>query len=214
MTTASPPSPAAYDQIFAAIEKGELRPGDRLFETELAKQYGVSRTPIREAIRRLEADGVVEHKPRVGAVVRTLGQQEIVELYEMRIVLETTAATMAAKHAAAAEIRTLQSLNADMQEAAEDPTRVAILNRTFHRCIMQAARNQFLSHSYHALSHALILLGKTTLETPTRVATIVAQHADIITGLREGDPDAAAEAMRVHMEASLDHRLKALHIAG
>ncbi|MFK7877872.1 MAG: FadR/GntR family transcriptional regulator [Paracoccaceae bacterium] len=128
--------------------------------------------------------------------------------------LETTAAAMAAKHAAAAEIRTLEGLNTDMASAAEDPTRVAILNRTFHRCIMQAARNQFLSQSYQALSHALILLGKTTLETQTRVTLVVTQHADIIAGLRDGDPDAAAESMRVHMEASLDHRLKALHIDG
>lgn len=206
--------PTVYDQIFEAIEKGTMRPGDRLLETELAAQFGVSRTPVREAIRRLEADGIVEHKPRAGAVVRTLGQQEIVELYEMRIVLETAAATMAAKHAAAAEIRTLEGLNSDMKEAAHDPTKVAILNRAFHRCIMQAARNQFLSHSYHALSHALILLGKTTLETETRVATVVSQHADIIAALRAGDPTAAANAMRLHMETSLDHRLKAVHLDG
>lgn len=183
-----------------------------MLETELATRFGVSRTPIREAIRRLEADGIVEHKPRVGAVVRTLGQQEIVELYEMRIVLETTAARMAAKHAAAAEIRTLEALNADMANAAQDPVTVSILNRRFHRCIMEAARNQFLAHSYHALSHALILLGKTTLETQTRVTTVTAQHADIIAGLHAGDADAAADAMRQHMETSLDHRLKALHL--
>ena len=84
----------AYDQLFQAIERSEIKPGDRLLETDLAALFGVSRTPVREAIRRLEAEGVVEHKPRVGAVVRTLGQQEIIELYEMRIVLEKTAATI------------------------------------------------------------------------------------------------------------------------
>lgn len=202
----------AYDHLFQAIETGALRPGDRLLEVELAQQFGVSRTPIREAIRRLEADGIVVHKPRIGAVVRTLGQQEIVELYEMRIVLETTAAEMAAKHASMAEIRTLKSLNADMAAAAQDPVKVAILNRKFHRCIMQAARNEFLAHSYHALSHALILLGKTTLETHARVTTVVAQHKEIIAGLQTADPEATAKAMRRHMEASLDHRLKALHL--
>ena len=213
MNTAQPPAPAAYDQLFHAIETGELRPGDRLLEVELAKQFGVSRTPIREAMRRLEADGVVEHKPRTGAVVRTLGQQEIVELYEMRTVLETTAASMAAKHAAAAEIRTLESLNTDMAAAADDASKVAIINRKFHRCILDAARNQFLSHSHHALSHALILLGKTTLETQSRVATVVEQHNDIIAALGAADPEAAAHAMRLHMEMSLEHRLKALHVA-
>ena len=204
---------SAYDQLFQAIEAGELKPADRLLETELATRFGVSRTPVREAIRRLEAEGIVTHMPRVGAVVRTLGQQEIVELYEMRIVLEATAATMAAKHAADAEIRTLESLNGEMAEFANDPVKVAKLNRQFHYCIMQAARNQFLAHSYQALSHALILLGKTTLETQERVATVVAQHKDIIAALRASDPKAAKTAMRVHMETSLDHRLKALHVA-
>ena len=80
-----------YQQLINAIEKGDLRPGDRMLETELASRFGVSRTPIREAIRRLETDGLVVHKPRIGAVVRVLTQQEIVELYEMRIVLEATA---------------------------------------------------------------------------------------------------------------------------
>lgn len=202
----------AYDQLFQAIEQGDLCPGDRLLETDLAARFGVSRTPVREAIRRLEADGIVEHKPRIGAVVRTLGQQEVVQLYEMRIVLETTAASMAAKHASAAEVRTLQSLNADMQAVAPDPIQVAAINRQFHRCVFQAARNQFLSHSYQALSHALILLGKTTLETEARVDTVTAQHGDIIKALSNADGKAAADAMRIHMETSLDHRLKALHL--
>jgi len=202
-----------YDHLFQAIEQGDLKPGDRLLETDLAQRFGVSRTPIREAIRKLEADGIVVHQPRVGAVVRTLGQQEIVELYEMRIVLETTAAAMAAKHASNAEIRTLNALNADMASAHTDAIKVAQVNRKFHRCIMDAARNQFLSHSYNALSHALILLGKTTLETSARVETIVQQHAQIIDALNAGDQDAASSAMQQHMETSLDHRLQALHIA-
>lgn len=202
----------AYEQLFQAIETGDLKPGDRLLETDLAARFGVSRTPVREAIRRLEAEGIVTHMPRVGAVVRALGQQEIVELYEMRIVLETTAASMAAKHASSAEIRTLENLNAQMAECPKDPIKVARLNRHFHRCIMQAARNQFLSHSYQALSHALILLGKTTLETEPRVATVVAQHEDIIEALKAAQPQDAKVAMRDHMETSLDHRLKALHV--
>jgi DNA-binding GntR family transcriptional regulator len=203
----------AYDQLFQAIERSEIKPGDRLLETDLAALFGVSRTPVREAIRRLEAEGVVEHKPRVGAVVRTLGQQEIIELYEMRIVLEKTAATMASKHAAPAEIRALDNLNDAMKQASDDPVQVAVLNRRFHRCIMDAARNQFLSHSYQSLSHALILLGKTTLETPSRVEIVTAQHTTIFAAIASGDPDAAANAMRTHMETSLDHRLRGLHIA-
>ena len=105
MTDAS--APGAYEQIYQAIIRGEVKPGDRLRETELAEQIGLSRTPIREAIRKLESDGIVEHQPRVGAMVKKLSQQEIVELYEMRIVIEQTAAQMAAKHISDAEVATL-----------------------------------------------------------------------------------------------------------
>ena len=202
-----------YQQLINAIEKGDLRPGDRMLETELASRFGVSRTPIREAIRRLETDGLVVHKPRIGAVVRVLTQQEIVELYEMRIVLEATAAQMAAKHCSNAETRTLQDLHDQMLAHSKDPFAVATLNRKFHTCIFNAARNRFLAQSYNSLSYSLILLGKTTLETDERVQNVYAQHEAIIGALISGDIEIASEVMRLHMETSLDHRLKVLQIA-
>ena len=202
-----------YQQLINAIEKGDLRPGDRMLETELASRFGVSRTPIREAIRRLETDGLVVHKPRIGAVVRVLTQQEIVELYEMRIVLEATAAQMAAKHCSKAETRTLQDLNDQMLAHSKDPFAVATLNRKFHTCIFNAARNRFLAQSYNSLSYSLILLGKTTLETDERVQNVYAQHEAIIGALISADTEIASEVMRLHMETSLDHRLKVLQIA-
>ena len=202
-----------YQQLINAIEKGDLRPGDRMLETELASRFGVSRTPIREAIRRLETDGLVVHKPRIGAVVRVLTQQEIVELYEMRIVLESTAAQMAAKHCSNAETRTLHDLNDQMLAHSKDPFAVATLNRKFHTCIFNAARNRFLTQSYNSLSYSLILLGKTTLETDERVQNVYAQHEAIIGALISGDIEIASEVMRLHMATSLDHRLKVLQIA-
>ena len=179
----STPTPI-YQQLLAEIEKGDLIPGDRLLETDLAQRFGVSRTPIREAIRRLETDGLVAHKPRVGAKIRVLAQQEIVELYEMRIVLEATAAEMAAKHTSKAEIHTLQTLNAQMMQLATYPYKVAILNRKFHACILSSARNRFLTQSHNLLSHSLILLGKTTLESSERVKDVFVQHDAIVEALK------------------------------
>ena len=198
----------AYDKLLTAIETGQIDPGTRLLETELAIKFGVSRTPIREAIRKLESEGIVRHMPRVGAVVRKLGQQEIVELYEMRIVLESTAAEMAAQHASVAEIDTLAALNDDMVTT-DDFIEVAQINRQFHLCIVDAARNQFLIHCYNDLSNTLMLLGKTTLESKQRIEVVSKQHQDIIQALRDRDAGAAAGAMRVHMQTSLAHRLKA-----
>lgn len=204
----------AYDQLYTAIEQGTILPGGRLLETELAQRLNVSRTPIREAIRRLEADGIVEHKPRVGAVVRSLSQQEIVELYEMRIVLEATAARMATQHISDAEMDTLVTLNTQIENCSGDDIQVARLNRRFHQCIVNASRNRFLAHSYRGLSNALILLGKTTLESDQRVHTVAQQHSAIIQAMQSGQGEDAARAMSDHMHTSLKHRLQSLPLDG
>lgn len=202
-------APNAYDEIYRAILSGRLAPGDRLRETELASDIGVSRTPIREAIRRLESDGIVTHAPRIGAVVKQLSQQEIVELYEMRIVIEETAARMAAKHISAAEVTTLSAINAEIA-AGGPPSDAAQRNRDFHGCILRAARNRYLEQAFVGLAHHFVLLGATTIESDTRIAEVTAQHAAIVAALAKADGDAAAQTMRAHMETSLVHRLKGL----
>ena len=89
------------------------------------------------------------------------------------------------------------------------PNAVAQINHQFHLCIVEAARNQFLTHCYNDLLIALMLLGKTTLDTKQRIDHVYSQHTDIITALRERDGSAAAHGMKSHMETSLTHRLKA-----
>ena len=89
----------AYERLVAEIRAGTLRPNDRLTETDLAARFGISRTPVREAIRRLETEGLVIHLARVGATVRALDYAEVTELYEMRAVLEGTAARLSARAA-------------------------------------------------------------------------------------------------------------------
>jgi len=207
MTKQSPPN--AYEEIYEAIISGDIRPGDRLRETTLAEQIGLSRTPIREAIRKLESDGIVVHEPRVGAIVKTLSQQEIVELYEMRIVVESTAARMAARHISDAELRALEDINAEMGNATGGGE-TARLNRDFHRCILNAAKNRYLVQSFEVLAHNFVLLGATTIETPERIIQVIEQHDTIIEALRNRDEDESAKAMADHMDTSLDYRLKVL----
>lgn len=200
----------AYHRLHAAIRSGSFRPGDRLREVDVATKLELSRTPIREALRKLESDGIVEHRPRIGAVIRTLSQPEVVELYEMRLVLERTAAQMSAKHASPAEIDTLDGLNAEIDAAGQDTQRAAALNQDFHRCIYLSARNRFLLESARALNNALMLLGPTTLDDEARIKTVTAQHAAILTALRAGDPEAAGAAAEAHLQTSLRHRLKVM----
>ena len=199
---------AAYAQLLSAIRAGDFAPGDRLRETDVAARLNLSRTPVREALRRLEAEGIVEHRPRLGAVIRQLSHGELVELYEMRIVLERTAAQMAAKHAAAAEVDALRDLNAAI--AASTSAQAAALNQDFHRGIYLATRNRFLLDSARALNNALMLMGPTTLDDAARISTVTAQHTDILDAIEAGDANAAGEAAEAHLQTSLRHRLKVL----
>ncbi len=197
----------AYSRLYEAISKGDFLPGDRLREAEIADQLNISRTPIREALRRLEADGIVEHRARIGAVIRQLGHGEVVELYEMRAVLERTAAQMAAKHALQAETEEMEALNAEIEAAGTQPHRAAAINQQFHRCLYLATRNRFLLGSTRALTNAMLLLGRTTLGDEDRVRIVCAQHAQIIDAIRQGDVERAGSAAEEHLKTSLRHRL-------
>ena len=200
----------AYQKLLDAIRSGDFGPGDRLRETDVATRLSLSRTPVREALRRLEADGIVEHRARIGAVIRTLDHAEVVELYEMRIVLERTAAELAARHAVAAEVDTMEDLNAAIAAAIEAPARAAAINHDFHRTIYAATRNRFLLDSARSLNNALMLLGPTTLADAARISQVCDQHAVIITAIRAQDAAAAGAAATLHLETSLRHRLKVM----
>ena len=200
----------AYHRLHAAIRAGQFRPGDRLREVDVASILTLSRTPVREALRKLESDGIVEHRPRLGAVIRTLSQPEVVELYEMRLVLERTAAQMAAKHASAAEIDLLIDLNTRIDATGHDAQAAAALNQDFHRCIYLATRNRFLLDSARSLNNALMLLGPTTLDDEARIKTVTSQHAQIIAAIQAGDQTAAGDAADAHLQTSLRYRLKGM----
>ena len=200
----------AYARMIDAIRAGEYSPGDRLREIEMATRVGLSRTPVREALRRLEAEGIVQHSPRVGAVIRKLGHGELVELYEMRIVLERTAAEMAAKHASAAEIDVLEKCNAAIAACTDEPNRAAALNQDFHKGLYLAARNRFLLDAARALTNTLLLMGPTTLAGPERLKTVTDQHASIVAAIRAADPKRAGAAAEAHLQTSLRHRLELL----
>ncbi|MEL7090437.1 MAG: GntR family transcriptional regulator [Pseudomonadota bacterium] len=197
---------AAYATLLGQIRAGSYAPGDRLREVEVAERLSLSRTPVREALRRLEAEGIVEHRPRLGAVIRTLGHGELVELYEMRTVLERTAAELAAKHASPAEIDALRDINARI--ATSNSEAAAALNQDFHRGIYHATRNRFLLEAARSLNNALLLLRPTTLADAARISVVTAQHAQILDAVAAGDIVTAGDAAQEHLQTSLRHRLK------
>lgn len=210
---AVPRGEAAYRHLFEAIQTGLLKPGMRVREVEIAERFGISRTPVREAIRRLESEGLVVHVPRQGAVIKQMDQREVIELYEMRAALEGTAAQMAAQHASEAEILELEELNALMRAAAGDDRKVAEANRRFHDDLYQAAKNPFLIKSVTALANALAVLGGTTLRDRERTEAAFAEHQEILEAIRARDGARADRAARAHILAALRSRMRLLREA-
>ncbi len=204
-----PQGNVAYQRLLVEIRAGRLLPGDRLREIDLAEQLGVSRTPVREAIRQLEADGLVTHRPRQGATVRSLDYGEVVELYEMRAVLEGTAARMAARVASDLELDELAALNAELA-ASKTSEEAAHLNWLFHAMLLDIARNRFLLKSMQSLQKSLMILGRTTLSEGARTDQAAAEHEAILGAIKGRDGDAAELAMRKHIESSQRVRLRAL----
>lgn len=200
----------AYERLIAEIRTGQLTPGDRLTETDLATRLGISRTPVREAIRALEADGLVDHQPRAGARIRKLDYAEVTELYEMRVVLEGTAARFAARAAYDSELAELEEITEDMAAAHDDPERIYHANRHFHSVLLNAARNRFLIRSVEAVQKTLLILGRSTLEEADRARGAISEHRAILSALRAHDGDAAEAAMRTHIEAAHKARLRQL----
>lgn len=200
----------AYERLLTAIQTGELKPGSRIREVDLADQFGISRTPIRDAILKLEADGLLIHEARKGAVIKTLSHREIIELYAMREVLEGTAARYAAQHASAEEIDELSALNELMHSHSDQPELVAGTNRQFHTLLYNCGNNRYLLGALRSLSNAMALLGQTTLADQSRTDEAFNEHVSIVVAISNRDGEAAEIAARLHIRKAKAERLKQL----
>lgn len=198
-----------YQGLLERIVEGRIGPGDRLREAAIAEEFGLSRTPVREALRRLESDGLLVHEPHRGMMVRTLDHRAVTELYLIREVLEGTAAGLAARHASDAEIETLYEM-VDAQAAASDagPARAARLNKLFHAALYRGAHNRYLLDMLEGLATSMTLLGRTTLSLPGRPDEAQAEHRAIVDALQAHDPDRAEQAARAHIRAAHRARLR------
>jgi len=176
-------------------------------ETEVATELGVSRTPVREAFRQLQADGLLTMEPWRGVVVAEMDEQQIVELYAMRRVLEGAAAGLAARHAADSQIAALDEI-LDASASETDPDALAALNRQFHQGIYTAAHNRYLLKALHALSDSMALLPSTTYALSERPATALAEHRDVLDAIWRRDDAAAEQTARDHITEAERARLK------
>jgi DNA-binding GntR family transcriptional regulator len=175
-------------------------------EIELASWLGVSRTPTRHALSRLELEGLLTLKPRTGLVVASLDDDAMDELYEMRSVLEGAAAAMAARHASARDLDTLVAMVEKETALPPDPVMRYRHNLSFHSAIYAAAHNRFLMKSLHALNDAIALLGPTTMAAEGRLEDAASEHRGIVDAIASQDPARAEQEARTHVLKALGLR--------
>ncbi len=199
-----------YNELFRRLIQGDLKAGDRIRELDITEQFGSSRTPVREALKRLEIDGLLKRDSSGGLSVITLDHTMIAELYVMREVLESTAAQLAAKHATPQEILSLKKIVADHRATIADPRLGSLTNRLFHNSIYKIARNQYLVRSMAVLSGPVALLPTTTLTDDVRVVNVVEEHEAIVEAIAAGDVEEAGNAAARHIQSSYRARLGSL----
>lgn len=195
----------AYDRIRTAIREGRLEPGVRLTESALSGRVGASRTPVRQAIARLEAEGLLTRDARGLSVTRP-DHAQVVELYVMREVLEGAAARLAAQHASETEIAAMAELVEAEPTCFGDGPALAELNQRLHGLLYLGAHNRYLLRSLDQLAATMALL-PSLLGQGGRAEGAHAEHRTLLAALRLRDGDAAEAAAREHARAALRHRL-------
>lgn len=186
------------------IRRGELRPGERLLEDRLAEQLGVSRNPVREAIRALEHTGLVEVQHRRGAYVATLDPPRAVDLLELRSAIEAFAARLAAARRTPEQLADIRRCFEEGQAAmqANDVVQAARAHRAFHLAIESAAANSYLGVAVEPLRAQTELVFSTLVDRRGLIGWT--EHVEILTAIEAGDGDRASEAARKHMSSVLD----------
>ncbi len=197
----------AYGLILEAIDTGLYKPGDRLVESELAERFGVSRTPIREALQRLETQSLLTRDGR-SLIVASLDHNQLAELYVVRGELEGLAARLAAKHATPEEVRLLRDMLERDKALERNPEALARANRRFHRQIHLASHNRFLVQQLDLVHRSMALLATTSIAADGRGTDTLREHETIVTAIEAGDGDAAYAALRDHISKAFVTRLK------
>jgi len=198
-----------YITLRQDILNNTYRPGQRLSEEAIAQELNVSRTPVREALKRLHAEGFVEITPHRGAVVRDPSGEELAELCTVREVLEGLAARLAARSISLIEVYSLERLLAEM-EAAMAEGRLAdldALNFQFHETIWIASRNRYLAHQLRQLRQFVHRLQESTLTVQGRKEEAYREHKALFEACAAGDPDEAERLAREHVRKAESVRL-------
>jgi DNA-binding GntR family transcriptional regulator len=193
--------------ILEAIDMGIYKPGDRLVESDLADRFGVSRTPIREALQRLETQSLLARDGR-SLIVASLDHNQMAELYVVRRELEGLAARLAARHANEEEIAVLRSMVTADDALVNDPPALARANRRFHKQIHLASHNRYLVQQLDLVHRTMALMSTTSLAAQGRGEIAQSEHDGIVSAIEARDEAGAEKALQDHISVAFMTRLK------
>jgi DNA-binding GntR family transcriptional regulator len=189
------------EAIEEMIAIGQFLPGQHLDETELATQFGVSRTPIREALNQLMSMGIIVMRPRRGAVVADIGPQQLIEMFEVMAEFEAMCGRLAARRMSAAEHDALLAAHRACKEARDtaDPDKYFTMNEAFHEQIYAGSRNTFLAEQARSLHRRLRPYRRLQLRVRDRTKVSYDEHEQTVQAIIEGDSNLTVELLRQHI---------------
>jgi DNA-binding GntR family transcriptional regulator len=198
-------APALYEQVAERLRNRifahELAPGGWIDEQALAKEYGISRTPLREALKVLASEGLVVLKPRRGCYVTELSEQDIDEVFPVMAMLEGRVAEEAARRITSADFARLAAIHDELERlaAANDADRFFEANQRFHTALQEIAGNRYLAQLIDDARKVIKLTRRDSLRLEGRLKQSLAEHREILEALRLKDPDLAGRRMHGHL---------------
>jgi len=199
---------ALYEEVAELLRqrifRRELEPGSWIDEVKLAQEYGISRTPLREALKVLAAEGLVTMKVRRGAYVTEVSERDLAEVYHLLALLESDAAAVVATQASAAELKELQSLQAELGSAVQDRERFFAVNERFHMRLLELAGNRWRNQMVADLRKVMKLNRQHSLLKSGRIEESLAEHAAVMQAMAARDAEAVRSRMLEHFRNGLE----------
>lgn len=198
------------EKLRKSIFSGKIKSGERLKETTIAEAMGVSRTPVREALRQLELEGLAENIPRRGTVVKGISIEEALEIYDVRAVMEGLATRLCCLHVSRMEINELEEIIDNMEEALKSKRddKFITLHNEWNKIILEASRNNYLIKSVNQIFEYLSMLRTVSLYSSDSKMEALKEHREILNAIKSGNEKLCEELARTHIENAKKRFLK------
>lgn len=199
---------ALYEEVAELLRqrifRRELEPGSWIDELKIAEEYGISRTPLREALKVLAAEGLVTMKVRRGAYVTEVSEKDLADVYHLLSLLESDAGGVVAERASDEEIASLQALHAELEAAVDERDRFFAINEQFHMRLLELARNRWREQMVADLRKVMKLNRHNSLLKTGRIEESLAEHRAIVAALVKRDVALTVQRMREHFQNGLE----------